>query len=55
MPKAWCRLCLQTGNKGLDNLIAAAALCHNLTVVTRHVAHFKPSSVRLFNPFKVPK
>lgn len=49
--KLWGRLCVQTGNKGIDNLIAATALCHNLTVVTRNLKHFEPTGVRVFDPF----
>ena len=49
--KLWGRLCVQTGNKGIDNLIAATALCHNLTLVTRNVRHFEPTGVRVVNPF----
>ena len=49
--KLWGRLCVQTGNKGMDNLIAATALCHNLTIVTRNVKHFEPTGVAVFNPF----
>jgi toxin FitB len=49
--KLWGRLCAQTGNKGIDNLIAATALCHNLTLVTRNVKHFEPTGVRVVNPF----
>lgn len=52
--KLWGRLCVQTGNKGIDNLIAATALCHNLTIVTRNVKHFEPTGVRLFDPFSPP-
>ena len=50
--KLWGRLCVQTGNKGVDNLIAATALCHNLTVVTRNVKDFEPTGVRVLNPFR---
>ena len=49
--KLWGRLCVQTGNKGIDNLIAATALCHNLTVVSRNVRDFEPTGVRVLNPF----
>jgi toxin FitB len=49
--KLWGRLCVQTGNRGGDNLIAATALCHNLTVVTRNVKDFAPTGVRVLNPF----
>ena len=49
--KLWGRLCVQTGNKGIDNLIAATALFHNLMVVTRNVKDFQPAGVRVFDPF----
>lgn len=49
--KLWGRLCVDTGNKGIDNLIAATALCHNLTLTTRNVKHFEPTGVRVVNPF----
>ena len=49
--KLWGRLCVQTGNKGIDNLIAATALCHNLTVVSRNVTDFEPTGVRVVSPF----
>jgi predicted nucleic acid-binding protein len=51
--KLWGRLCVQTGNKAIDNLIAATALCHNLTVVTRNVKHFQPTGVQVFDPFSL--
>ncbi len=51
--KLWGRLCVQTGNKGTDNLIAATALCHNLTVVTRNTRHFALTGVRVLDPFVV--
>lgn len=51
--KLWGRLCVQTGNKGIDNLIAATALCHNLTLVTRNIKHFEPTGVRVVDPFKL--
>lgn len=35
----------------VDKQIAAIALVHDLTVVTRNVADFKPTGVRLQNPF----
>ncbi len=49
--KLWGRLCVQTGNKGIDNLIAATALCHNLTMVTRNVKDFEQTGVAVVNPF----
>ena len=36
-----------------DALIAATALVHGMTVVTRNVADFKPTGVTLINPWKV--
>ena len=49
--KWWGRLCVQTGNTGIDNLIAATALSHNLTMVTRNTHHFVPTGVRVVDPF----
>ncbi len=34
-----------------DSLIAATALVHGMTVVTRIVADFKPTGVEIFNPW----
>jgi toxin FitB len=34
-----------------DALIAATAIVHDLTVVTRDVADFKPTGVKLLNPW----
>ncbi|MEQ1697946.1 MAG: type II toxin-antitoxin system VapC family toxin [Hyphomicrobiaceae bacterium] len=34
-----------------DALIAATALVHGLTVVTRNIADFEPMGVKLFNPW----
>lgn len=52
--KLWGSLCVQTGNKGIDNLIAATALCHNLTIVTRNTKHFQPTGVRIVDTFSSP-
>ena len=35
----------------LDALIAATALVHDLTVVTRNTTDFEPMGVKLFNPW----
>jgi len=35
-----------------DALIAATALVHGMTVVTRNVADFQPTSVAIFNPWE---
>lgn len=37
-----------------DGLIAATALLHGMTVVTRNVADFTPTGVRLLNPWSAP-
>src|SRR5206468_11046179 len=37
-----------------DALIAATALVHSLTVVTRNVADFEPTGVMLINPWEQP-
>jgi predicted nucleic acid-binding protein len=36
-----------------DALIAATALVHGMTVVTRNVADFRPTGVALFNPWQI--
>jgi len=49
--KLWGRLCVQTGNNGIDNLIAATAMVHNLLLVTRNVKGFEVKGVRVFDPY----
>lgn len=34
-----------------DSMIAATAICHNLTIATRNVADFKPTKLPIVNPF----
>ena len=36
-----------------DSLIAATALVHGMTVVTRNVRHFEPTGATLLNPWEV--
>jgi predicted nucleic acid-binding protein len=38
------------GHDGADLLIAATALEHGLTVVTRNMRHFEPTGVAVLNP-----
>jgi predicted nucleic acid-binding protein len=49
--RRWGRLTAQPGNKQLDLAIAATALEHGLTVVTRNVSVFEPTGVPILNPF----
>ena len=39
----------------MDSLIAATALVHGMTVVTRNEADFQSSGVLLFNPWNTPQ
>lgn len=52
--RRWGRLAAATGNDGADLMIAATALEHGLTVVTRNVAHFAPAGVPTLDPFGRP-
>ena len=47
----WGRLRVPNPENPLDKQIAATALIHDLTVVTRNTDHFAPTGVRLKNPF----
>ena len=49
--RRWGRLSAAIGNDGADLLIAATALEHGLTVVTRNTRHFQPADVPVINPF----
>ena len=51
--RRWGRLAAQLGNKQLDLAIAATALEHGLTVVTRNVSDFEPTGVTVLDPFGV--
>ncbi len=48
----WGRLRVPNPENPLDKQIAATALIHDLTVVTRNSKHFEPTGVRLLNPFR---
>lgn len=50
----WAQLPTSRSLPVVDSLIAATALSHNLTVVTRNVGDFADLGVPLFNPFEVP-
>jgi toxin FitB len=54
----WARLLARLRKSGAampikDSLIAATALVHGLTVVTRNVADFKRAGVKVLDPFVV--
>ena len=49
--RRWGRLAARIGNKGMDLAIAATALEHGLTVVTRNVSDFAPTGVATLDPF----
>ena len=54
--RRWARLVVHLKKKGqtmpiLDAMIAASALQHGLTVVTRNVRDFKRAGVRVVDPF----
>lgn len=48
--RRWGRLSQQAGNEDPDLLIAATALEHGLTVVTRNTRHFEPTGVPVLDP-----
>lgn len=51
MAQVWGRLRVPHPENPLDKQIAATALIHDLTVVTRNVSHFCSTGARLLNPF----
>ncbi len=48
--RRWGQLSAEIGNDSADLLIAATALEHGLTVVTRNVRHFEPTGVSVLDP-----
>lgn len=49
--RRWGRLTNDLRNTNPDLLIAATALEHDLTVVTRNTRHFEPTGAKLLNPY----
>ena len=47
----WGRLRVPNPVNPFDKQIAATALIHDLTVVTRNTEHYAPTGARLLNPF----
>jgi predicted nucleic acid-binding protein len=50
LARRWGQLSATVGHDGADLLIAATALEHGLTVVTRNMRHFEPTGVAVLNP-----
>jgi len=50
----WGLVSQGVGHRGSDLRIAATALRHGLTVVTRNARHFEPTGVPVLNPFDPP-
>ncbi|QIE27487.1 hypothetical protein SBC1_55930 (plasmid) [Caballeronia sp. SBC1] len=48
----WGRLRVPNPENPIDKLIAATALMHDLTVVTRNTKDFEKTGVKLLNPFE---
>jgi predicted nucleic acid-binding protein len=47
----WGELTAAAGHDGVDVIIAATAMQHGLTVVTRNERHFRPFGVAVHNPY----
>jgi predicted nucleic acid-binding protein len=50
--RRWGRLSGRIGHDGVDLLIAATALEHGFTVITRNIRQFVPTGVPVENPFE---
>ncbi len=50
--QVWGRLRVPNHENPLDKQIAATALIHQLTVVTRNTLHYKSTGVEILNPFQ---
>ncbi len=53
----WGLLAAQANREGkhiavIDGLLAATALCHDLTIVTRNIGDFKVGQISAFNPWE---
>lgn len=49
--RRWGLLSAALGNESADLMIAASALEHGLTIVTRNTSDFTPAGAAVFNPF----
>ncbi len=52
--RRWGQLSAKIGHNGAHLQVAATALEHGLTVVTRNVSDFEPTGVSVLNPFVSP-
>ncbi len=52
MARRWGLLSAMLGNDSADLMIAATALEHGLTIVTRNVSDFDPAGVPVLDPFR---
>ena len=50
--RRWGPMSYELGNANPDLFIAATALVHDLTVVTRNIRHFEPTGVKLLDPYE---
>ena len=48
--RRWGHLSARIGNDSVDLLVAATALEHGLSVVTRNLRHFQPTGVGVIDP-----
>jgi len=48
----WGAMYMRLHRRDTDLLLAATALVHDLTLVTRNVRHFEPTGVKLLNPYQ---
>jgi predicted nucleic acid-binding protein len=49
--RIWGELSADIGHAGADLMIAASALSHQATIVTRNRSDFEPTGAELLNPF----
>jgi len=49
--QVWGKLMAPSSQHPIDKQIAATALIYDLAVVTRNVEDFKPTGIRILNPF----
>jgi len=50
--KRWGEISVQAQSSGADILLAATAIEHNLSMVTRNEKHFRTTGVKVINPWQ---